>query len=108
MRKVWTGGFLVVLLLLVRGTAPEVVEAQGKKGKAATGVIEIGEGKDGKFRFFVRDDEAKLVAMSSPGGFATVTDAKAAIEQLKEIVSKAKVVMLKKDSKEGKKDKKEK
>jgi hypothetical protein len=104
MRKVLLGGFLLVLLILVRGTAPGVVEAQGKKG-GTTGVIEIGEGKDGKFRFFVRDAEDKLVAMSSPGGFASVKDAQAAIDRLKEIVSKAKVTILKKDSKKSKKDK---
>ncbi|MCC6421404.1 MAG: hypothetical protein IT429_24455 [Gemmataceae bacterium] len=104
MRKVLLGGFVLLLLLLVRGAAPEPVEAQAKKGGAA-GVIEVGEGKDGKFRFFVRDGDGKLLAMSGPGGFASVKEAEAAVDRLKEVVSKAKVAILKKDSKKTKKDK---
>jgi hypothetical protein len=106
MQKVFLSGVVFVALLVVGGKGPDVVVAQNTKKPAATaagaGVIEIGEGKDGKFRFFVRNDEGKLVAMSSPGGFATVDDAKAGIQHLKEIVKTAKVTMLKKKSKEEK------
>lgn len=64
-----------------------------KKGvtKSGAGTIEIGEGKDGKFRFFVRNADGKLLAMSGPGGFATAKDAEEAIDDLKEVVAKAKV-----------------
>ena len=106
MRKVMFAGFALAMLLLARGTAPDAVVAQNTQKKpaatAATGVIEIGEGKDAKFRFFVRNDEGKLVAMSSPGGFATADDAKEGIQHLKEIVKTAKVTMLKKKSKDEK------
>ena len=60
------------------------------KGKGAA-VIEITEGKDGKFRFFVRNAEGKLLAMSSPGGFASEKEASRAIAELKEVVKSAKV-----------------
>jgi hypothetical protein len=65
----------------------------GKKGAA---VIEIAEGKDDKFRFFVRSAEAKLLARSSPTGFATEREARAAVEELKDALRGAKVVHTKK------------
>jgi uncharacterized protein YegP (UPF0339 family) len=107
MWKVLLSGCVLALWLLVSTAAPQAVVAQGKKdakkgAQAAAGVIEIGEGKDGKFRFFVRNAEGKLLAMSSPGGFATAKDAETAIQTLKEVVSKAKVTMAKKGSKDGK------
>lgn len=98
MRKLMLGVFALAALLLVRNAGSDAVVAQGKKG--AVGVIEIGEGKDGKFRFFVRNDEGKLLAMSGPGGYATAKDAGEAIEELKEVVAKAKVTMLKKKAKQ--------
>lgn len=106
MRQSLFGGLLVLALIVGIGVSPESVVAQGKdkdkvakdkdkaKDKAAKGaVIEIGKGKDDKFRFFVRDAEGKLLAMSGPTGFATEKDAEAAIEKLKEAVAKAKIVM---------------
>jgi uncharacterized protein YegP (UPF0339 family) len=107
MRKLGLIALVLAVLLLTRGAAPEAVVAQVKKdakkgAPAAAGVIEIGEGKDGKFRFFVRNDEGKLLAMSGPGGFASVKDAEAAIRALKEVVSRAKVTTLKKGGKDGK------
>ncbi|MGD9713071.1 MAG: hypothetical protein AB7V46_13510 [Thermomicrobiales bacterium] len=71
---------LLVGALLVFNTAPvPSLQAQGKAKKdkdkdkkvSKAGVIEIGEGKDGKFRFFVRNGDGKLLAMSGPGGFAS-------------------------------------
>jgi hypothetical protein len=107
MRKFGFTAFVLAVLLLARGGALDEVLAQGKKGAktaapAAAGVIEIGEGKDGKFRFFVRDGEGKLLAMSGPGGFASAKDAEAAVRELKEVVSRAKVTILKKGSKDSK------
>ena len=97
MRKVGLGILVLAVLFVVRAAVPAV--AQDKKGgkKDVAGVIQISEGKDEKFRFFVRDGDDKLLAMSGPGGFATVKDAQEAIDELKAIVAKAKVVVLKKD-----------
>ena len=110
MYKAMCGGLVLAALMLARVAAPDPALAQDKKEvkdkvvkdkkdvtKPATGgVIEISEGKDEKFRFFVRDAEGKLLAMSGPGGFATAKDAQAAIETLKQVVAKAKVTTLKK------------
>jgi uncharacterized protein YegP (UPF0339 family) len=107
MRKLLCGFCALAMLVAVQGPSDQAA-AQGKK--KATGVIEIGEGKDGKFRFFVRDDEGKLLAMSSPSGFESVKDAQEAIGTLKEVISTAKVTTLKKDAKKdgAKKDTKDK
>jgi uncharacterized protein YegP (UPF0339 family) len=116
MRKTMFGGFLLAALILAGGVSPDTVVAQAKKDDKATkkddkaakkddkkdakaGVIEITKGKDDKFRFFVRDGEGKLLAMSGPGGFATPKDAEAAIDHLKEVISKAKPSVVSKDDK---------
>jgi uncharacterized protein YegP (UPF0339 family) len=104
MRKTMLGGLVLAGLILAVGSpVPEAAVAQAKKDTKAAkdakdakdkrdakaGVIEITKGKDDKYRFFVRDGEGKLVAMSGPGGFDTAKDAEAAIERLKEIIAKA-------------------
>jgi uncharacterized protein YegP (UPF0339 family) len=100
MRRTMLGGLvLAALILTVGNTVPDTAVAQAKKDTKAAkdkrdakvGVIEITKGKDDKYRFFVRDGEHKLLAMSGPGGFETPKDAEAAIEQLKEVVARAKV-----------------
>jgi hypothetical protein len=104
MRKVLFALLLVVAVWGLSFSSP--VGAQAKKDAAT---IEIAEGKDGKFRFFVRDDEDKLLAMSSPGGFETEKAAKEAIDHLKAVIGKAKVTVKKetKDKDKGpEKDKK--
>jgi len=108
MRKVVLAGFVFAALLVVGSTGGDAVVAQVPKkpgaapAPAASGVIEIGEGKDGKFRFFVRDDKDKLLAMSGPPGFATAKDAEEAIKRLKDVVKTAKVTTLKKKTKDEK------
>lgn len=100
MRKSTFGALVLGALIVAGGMGPDAVVAQVKKDDKTTkarkdtkaGVIEIAKGKDDKFRFFVRDSEGKLLAMSGPGGFATPKDAESAIDQLKEVVAKAKVV----------------
>ena len=79
---------------LAQGTKKEKDKVTKKSG---TGVIEVAEGKDGKFRFFVRDADGKLLAMSSPSGFASEKDAKEAINDLKEVIRTAKVTGKKTD-----------
>jgi len=102
MVKAVLAGFVFAVLLVVGGTGGDAVVAQAPKkpgaapAPAAAGVIEIGEGKDGKFRFFVRDSEDKLLAMSGPGGFSSTKDAETAIQKLKDVVKTAKVTTLKK------------
>jgi uncharacterized protein YegP (UPF0339 family) len=102
MRRTMLGGLVLAgLILAVGNPVPEIAVAQAKKDTKAAkdakdrrdakaGVIEISKGKDDKYRFFVRDGDGKLVAMSGPGGFETTKDAEAAIEHLKEVVAKAK------------------
>jgi hypothetical protein len=106
MRNLVSAGVVVALFLVAGAPSPVTVSAQNTKkpaaSAAAAGVIEIGEGKDGKFRFFVRDGEGDLLAMSSPRGFASADDTKAAIQKLKEVVRTAKVTALKKKVKEEK------
>jgi uncharacterized protein YegP (UPF0339 family) len=107
MRQVMFGSFVLALLVLFQGAGHDQVAAQVKKDKeikkttgSAAGVIEIGEGKDGKYRFFVRNGDGKLLAMSGPGGFASVKDAQEAIADLRAVISTAKVTTLKKTSKD--------
>jgi uncharacterized protein YegP (UPF0339 family) len=102
MRRAILGGLVLAGLVVGVGTTmPDAVVAQAKKDDKAAkdkkdakaaGVIEITKGKDDKYRFFVRDADGKLLAMSGPGGFATTKDAEAAIATLKDVVGKAKVV----------------
>lgn len=105
MRKLFVCFVLTAAMLAfsVPSSAPLLAQAKkdtkdkdtkSKTAKTAAGVIEIGEGKDGKFRFFVRDEDGKLLAMSGPGGFASEKEARAAIDSLKEVVAKAKVTTL--------------
>ena len=69
--------------------------------KAAAAVIEVNEGKDGKFRFFVRDADDKLLAMSGTG-FATREDAVKAVEKLRDALPTAKIAAPKKEEKKDK------
>jgi uncharacterized protein YegP (UPF0339 family) len=72
------------------------VKKDAKGSKSAAGVIEINEGKDGKFRFVIRDGDGKLLAMSGPTGYATREDAGKAVETLKAVLPGAKVAPPKK------------
>jgi hypothetical protein len=105
-KKLYYPGMIAALAVVSTVQTP-VAEGQGAKKATRGGVIEIGEGKDGKFRFFVRDSEGKLLAMSSPGGFASEKEARTAISTLKEVVSSAKGTMAKPKAKD-KKDTKDK
>ena len=72
------------------------------KTTAKAGVIEVNEGKDGKFRFVIRDADGKLLAMSGPTGFATREDAIKALETLKDALPTAKLAAPKKEVKKDK------
>jgi hypothetical protein len=103
MRKAMFGGFMLAALMLATSVSQDTVVAQATKVKKekkdaikekadikAAGTIDISQGKDEKFRIFVRDSEGKLLAMS-PRGFETVKEAEAAIDELRAVVAKAKV-----------------
>ena len=64
------------------------------KAPAKAGTVEVKEGKDGKFRFSVRDAEGEYLAGS--GAFATKEEAVKGIDTLKEVLAKATVVAPKK------------
>lgn len=104
-------GCVVALTLLAFVCGPKLsMEAHAQKDKdkkAAPGTIEIGEGKDGKFRLTIRDSEGKFLALSA--AFATEKEARQGIEDIKEAMAKAKVVVKKaeKDKKDDKKEKKD-
>jgi uncharacterized protein YegP (UPF0339 family) len=84
---------LVVGLAGVGGPAP----AQDKKGKdtKAAAVIEVNAGKDGKYRFTIRDAEGKYLAGNTVG-FETREAALKAVDNLKAALANAKVAEAKK------------
>jgi uncharacterized protein YegP (UPF0339 family) len=79
---------LVAAMAAVSATAVSVADAQGK-GKT-TGVVEVSEGKDGKFRLIVRDSNKKFLATSA--AFATKDDAMKGLSRLKEALQNPTVV----------------
>ena len=121
MRKLFVCALMLGVMSMLSAGLPSTALAQGDKDKKAkkdtkkasgAGVIEIREGKDGKFRFFVYTPKRRLLAMSGMPAFATKKEAEDGVEELKEIIGKAKVVMGEKkatddeDDDDGKKKKK--
>jgi uncharacterized protein YegP (UPF0339 family) len=103
MRKMSCALLVLALLVGYHAATMEPASAQGKKASAEQGTIEINEGKDGKFRFNVRDSKGKLLAQSSLAGFASVKEAQAGVDRLKEVIATAKVAVgSKKDAKKDK------
>ncbi len=90
---------LLVSLVLLAGfatvccipDAPVVAQATKDKGTKGSPYVDVTEGKDGKFRFVVRNGAGKLLAMSGPSGFASEKDVLKAIDELKEGITKAKI-----------------
>ena len=63
----------------------------------------MNEGKDGKFRFTVRDNDNKFLAQGGgPTGFATKDDALKAVEKLKTALENPKITYGKTDGGKGK------
>ena len=62
------------------------------KPVAAKGTVTIKPGKDGKFRFFVHDEDDKTLMQSSTG-YATEEDAKKMLENVKAILASSKVTV---------------
>lgn len=69
-----------------------------KASVAVKGSVVIKPGKDGKFRFFVRDEDDKSLMQSSTG-YATEDDAKKMLETVKAILAASKVTSEKADGK---------
>ena len=67
---------------------------------AAKGSVVIKPDAKGRFRISVKDEDGKTLLMSAGNGFETEKDAKAAIEEIKGIMSSAKVTVEKADEKD--------
>jgi uncharacterized protein YegP (UPF0339 family) len=75
-------------------------KAKDKDKDAKVPYFEIGKGRDGKYRFTVRDADGKFLGMSGAHTFATAKEAEEGVEEFKKAVAKAKVVV--KDDKDDK------
>jgi uncharacterized protein YegP (UPF0339 family) len=94
---------LVAAMAAISATAISVADAQGKGKKS--GIVEVNEGKDGKFRLIVRDADSKYLATSA--AFATKDDAIKGLSRLKEALQNP-TITDKKSSGKGKGKTKEK
>lgn len=86
MLKLVRGLVLVAAMTTVSVAALSVADAQDKGTKdtgKTTGIVEVNEGKDGKFRLNIRDPDGKLLVMSGPTGYATKDDAVKVLDRLK-------------------------
>jgi uncharacterized protein YegP (UPF0339 family) len=72
--------------------AKEAKDTKKTAPKAGGGTVEISEGKDGKFRFGVRDEDGKYLGGSGPIGYPSRDEAVKAIDRLKAALATAKVV----------------
>ncbi len=100
MKKLFVCAVMLGVMSLLACGVPSAALAQGKKekaGKPAAGVFEIGKGKDGKYRFSVRNAEGKFLAGST--AYATEKEIREAIDEFREVVSKAKVTVKKTEEK---------
>jgi hypothetical protein len=104
--KKWVRGLaLVAAMTTVSVAALSVADAQEKGKKSTgktTGIVVVSEGKDGKFRFTVRDNDEKFLAMSGPTGFTTREDALKALEKLKDALENPKITSKKSAADKGK------
>jgi uncharacterized protein YegP (UPF0339 family) len=105
MRKYLAAAVLSAGMLVASTATNPIIFAQGAKDKktkvepTSGGHIEIGKGKDGKYRFTVRDADEKYLGGSTVG-HATEKECREAIETFKKVVAGAKVSM--KDAKPAK------
>ena len=103
MLKLVRGLALVAAMTTVSVAALSVADAQEKGKKAAgktTGIVVVGEGKDGKFRLTIRDADDKFLALSTP--FATKEDALKGLEKIKTALENPKITSKKSDNGKGK------
>jgi uncharacterized protein YegP (UPF0339 family) len=103
MLKLVRGLALVAAMSTVSVAALSVAEAQEKGKKATgktTGIVEVNEGKDGKFRLVIRDNDEKFLASSA--AFATKEEATKGIEKLKDALENPKITSKKSANGKGK------
>ena len=86
-----------------KATPKEDPKAKSKTGDpkppvAVKGSVVIKPGKDGKFRFFVRDEDDKSLMQSSTG-YATEDEAKRMLDTVKAILAASKVTSEKAEGK---------
>lgn len=97
---------LVAAMGAVTITSLSVADAQekGKKGTTGaaktSGIVEINEGKDGKFRLVIRDSDEKFLASSA--AFATKDEATKGLERLKAALENPKITSKKSANGKGK------
>jgi uncharacterized protein YegP (UPF0339 family) len=95
MLKLVRGLALVAAMATVSVVALSVADAQEKGKKATektTGIVEVNEGKDGKYRFTIRDNDGKFLAQGGgPTGYATRDDAMKGLEKLKAALENPKI-----------------
>jgi len=78
--------------------APAQDKGKGKDTKKAaktSGIVEMNEGKDGKFRLVIRDSDEKFLATSA--AFATKDDAMKGLDALKTALENPKMTSKKAD-----------
>ena len=99
MTKWFRAGLLVAAAVAVVGFSVSSSESygQGKKAGKTTGVVQVNEGKDGKYRLIIRDNDDKYLATS--GAYATKADALKGLESLKSVLENPQVVDTKSDKK---------
>jgi len=103
MKKVLAAMVLVAATTILISGADSTF-AQAKKGAAKkNGTIELVESKDGKYRFTVRDADGKYLGGSTVG-HETEKEARAAVEELKEVLATATYVSKKSDEAKADKD----
>lgn len=73
--------------------------------KGVKGSVVIKPDAKGRFRISVKDEDGKTLLMSAGNGFETEKEARAAIDDIKSILSSAKVTVEKADDKEKDKEK---
>ena len=76
--------------------------ARAQKGKAGGATIEISEGRDGKFRFTVRNSDGKFLANSGANAFPSEKEALKGAEEFKSVVGSAKISVSKGKPKKAK------
>ncbi len=107
MTKLARGLALVVAMLTVSAAALSVADAQDKSGKKkagkTTGIVEVNEGKDGKFRLVIRDNDEKFLATSA--AFATHDEAVKGVDRLREALENPRITTKKGEKGEKGKEK---
>lgn len=99
----WSRALALAAMTAVAASALTVATAQDKgKTKDAkkssaktTGIVEMNEGKDGKFRLVIRDSDEKYLATSA--AFATKDDAAKGLDALKAALENPKMTTKKAD-----------